>query len=120
MLESAKATLVGTRSGLLNERSMKTRPLLLGLVIPITTALLAPAHAHTGAGISIVGPVVDQAQQTLQTAVPDSEIIFLLEAFLLAIRLSLRLNQIFLPRIGSDLVARLIIAAIPLGILANA
>jgi len=120
MLESAKATLVGTRSGLLNERSMKTRPLLLGLVIPITTALLAPAHAHTGAGISIVGPVVDQAQQPLQTAVPVSEIIFLLAAFLLAIRLSLRLHQTFSPRIRARLVGGLMIAVLALGIIAYA
>src|SRR5256885_2059102 len=99
---------------------MKTRPLLLGLVVPITTALIAPAHAHSGSGISIVGPVVDQAQQLLPATVPVNEIIFLLAAFLLAIHVFLRLHQNFSLRIRTRLLGGLMITVLALGIVAYA
>jgi hypothetical protein len=101
---------------------MKTRPvLLLGLVIPIIMALIAPpAHAHAGAGVSIVGSVVYQTQQSSSAAIPVSEIIFLLAAFPLAIHLLSRLHKNLSFRIRTRLLGGLMITVLALGIVAYA
>ena len=99
---------------------MKTRPVLLGLVVPLIVALVAPAHAHAGAGVSIGGPVVYQSQQSPSVGIPLSEMVFLLSTFLLAIHLFSKLRWGFSLRIRTPLVAGLMIAILALGMAANA
>jgi len=112
----AKTTIAGTRLRLVNGRSMKTRPFLLGLVIPIITALIDPAHARAGVGVAIVGPVVDQSHLSLPSGTLGSEVVFFLATLLLAIHLASRKRQRLLVQFRSRLIGASMIAILGLGV----
>jgi hypothetical protein len=98
---------------------VKTRPLFLGL-IPLVVALVALAHSHAGAGVSIGGPALYQSQQSPSAGIPLSETVFLLSTFVLAIHLFSKLRLGFSLRVHTSLVAGLMIAILALGMAAYA
>jgi|GEM_PF-6003543 len=98
---------------------MRTRPFLVGLVLPLSAALITSAHAHTGAGVAIVGPVTYQSQPSPSPGLPLSEIVFLFALFLLGIHLLPKLRQSPLIRFRTRLIAVSMIAILGLGVIAN-
>src|SRR5713101_6137892 len=99
---------------------MKTRPLLLGLVVPIVMALISPAHALPGAGVSIVGPLVYESQHSPPIEIPLSGMIFLFATFLLAIHLHYRLRERYSLRFRTWIAGTLMILILALGVAAYA
>ena len=99
---------------------MRTRLFLASLVIPLSTALITSAHAHTGAGVAIVGPVTYQSQRSPSTGIPLSEIVFLFAVFLLGIHLLPRFRQRTLLHHRSRLLGVSMIAILGLGVVAYA
>ncbi len=95
---------------------MKTRPLLLGLVVPIVCALISPAHAHAGAGVSIIGPVVYQSQQSAPIGIPLSGMIFLFATFLLTMHLLFKLRERYSLRFRTWIAGTLMILLLALGV----
>ena len=98
---------------------MRTRPFLIGLALPIVAELVSSAHAHTGTGVSIVGPDIYQSQPALASAIPISEAIFSLALLLLGIHFvfSLRKRQF---QFRSHLLGASLVGILALGVLAGA
>ena len=120
MFRLQKLQKTGRESGVICDTLVRTRSFLAGLLLPLSVALITSAHAHTGAGVAIVGPVTYQSQPSPSPGLPLSEIVFLFAMFLSGIHLLLKLRQRPLVRLRSRLIGVSMIAILGLGVVAFA
>src|SRR6267378_2706182 len=95
---------------------MRTSLILAALVLPLAAALTTSVQAHTGAGVAVVGSIVQQSHQSSSSEIPLSGIVFLFTLFLLGAHLFSRLRHRLPDYHGNLVIGVLLIIVLGIGV----